>query len=148
MILFIMKISKEITYKKEKNKHECPICLQKIKYKIESNCDHIFCDMCIIQHLMIKNTCPMCRQLCDYDYITKQVKPKRRKILMKKLIQPTTTVNNIPIIRNQVQQMNIYSRFIPQPLPVSIIMISIFLIELLLVIYGVIIIADTVINML
>ena len=28
------------------DKSECPICLQKIKYEIKTECNHAFCDIC------------------------------------------------------------------------------------------------------
>jgi len=52
---------------------ECPICyenIQKNQYVI-TNCLHIFCETCIIQHLIKCNneTCPYCRQECKLDDI-------------------------------------------------------------------------------
>jgi len=52
---------------------ECPICyenIQKDQYVI-TNCLHIYCEKCIIQHLIKSNneTCPYCRQECKLDDI-------------------------------------------------------------------------------
>jgi hypothetical protein len=137
----------KINYKekdKEIKKIECPICLQKLKYKIDTECKHTFCDICIVKHLMIKNTCPMCRKECDYEYITHQINSKRQKIIMRKLLPPVT-INNIHT--EIVQPMNIYSRFFPQHLPASIIMISIFIVEVYIIICLIIIITQTITTM-
>lgn len=64
---------------------ECPICLQPVKNTITTHCNHIYCDSCIIDNLMIRNTCPMCRSACNYDQIMNQIKPNREKTLIKKL---------------------------------------------------------------
>ena len=130
--------TKQITYRKEKEKEkdECPICLQKIKKKniIQTECSHRFCDICIVKHLMIKNTCPMCRTVCDYEYITDQISSKRQGFMMRKLIQPVTE-NNIHIMREPVQPINVYARFIHQQLPASIIMIVFLLFEVSIITY-------------
>jgi hypothetical protein len=138
-----MKKSKQINYKKI----ECPICLRRIKYKIETNCMHTFCDICIVKHLMNKNTCPMCRTKCDYEYVTTQIRVKRQKYLMKKLLPPVTS-NSTYIMREPIQPMSVYSRFIPQHLPASIIMISLFTVEVCIVIYIVVVITQNVMTML
>jgi hypothetical protein len=142
MILFKMK---KIKYKE---KNECPICLQKIKYKIKTGCNHNFCDICIVRHLMLKETCPICRRDCDCEHITNQISVKRRRFLMRKLIQPVKT-DNVPINTNTepLQQMNIYSHFIPHYIPASITTISIFIIQVYVIIYLVIFITQTVRNM-
>jgi hypothetical protein len=142
-----MKQKKQIKYKE---KVECPICLQKIKYKLKTECKHFFCDICIVKHLMIKDACPMCRRVCDYEYITQQISSKRRKFLMRKLIQPVeinnTAINTMTSIQ-PIQPMSVYSRFIPDHLPASIIMISLFIIEVSIISYIVVLISQTVISM-
>jgi hypothetical protein len=133
-----MKKSKQIKYKKV----ECPICLRRIKYKIETNCMHSFCDICIMKHLIMKNTCPMCRTECDYTYITNQIKTKRQTVLMKKL---TPIVRqNIPNTREQANEMTQYSRFIPRRVPASIMMISLFIVEIYIILHVVVFIAQTI----
>jgi hypothetical protein len=67
---------------------ECPICLGPLKYKAGTKCNHIFCDMCIVHHLIIKNTCPICRGVCNSNDILDQVKPSRKKIIIKNVILP------------------------------------------------------------
>lgn len=138
---------------------ECPICLQKIKYKIKTKCKHTFCDICIVKQLMIKNICPICRRVCDYEYITDRISIKRQKFLMKKLITPIE-INHIDINtmrdrdiqpiqnQNQNQTMTIYSRFIPQYVPTSSMIISLFIINSFIIIYIVVIISQTVESML
>ncbi len=66
---------------------ECPICLQPVKNTITTHCNHIYCDLCIINHLMIRNTCPICRSVCNYNQIMNQIKQNREKILIKKLYE-------------------------------------------------------------
>jgi hypothetical protein len=134
---------------------ECPICLQKIQYKIKTKCKHTFCDICIVKQLMIKNICPMCRRVCDYEYITDRISIKRQKFLMKKLITPVE-INHIDIntMRDrdiqpiQNQSMTIYSRFIPQYVPTSSMVISLFIINSFIIIYIVVVISQAVESML
>jgi hypothetical protein len=136
---------------------ECPICLQKIKYKIKTKCKHTFCDICIVKQLMIKNICPICRRVCDYEYITDRISIKRQKFLMKKLITPVE-INHIDtntmrdrdrdIQPIQRQSMTIYSRFIPQYVPTSSMVISLFIINSFIIIYIVIVISQAVESML
>ncbi len=66
---------------------ECPICLQPVKNTITTHCNHTYCDLCIINHLMIRNTCPICRSVCNYNQIMNQIKQNREKILIKKLYE-------------------------------------------------------------
>jgi len=55
---------------------ECPICTERIKYKIELDCRHNFCGRCIgqlIQHSSNFLKCPLCRshiRLINYDNIS------------------------------------------------------------------------------
>jgi len=80
--------SESKTESKSKYPDECPICLGPLKYKAGTKCNHIFCDMCIVHHLIIKNTCPICRGECDSNDILDQVKPSRKKIIIKNVILP------------------------------------------------------------
>ena len=42
---------------------DCPICLEPLNMNvIKTNCNHYFHKECIIQSLLIKKDCPMCRQ--------------------------------------------------------------------------------------
>jgi|LauGreSBDMM110SN_4_FD.fasta_scaffold24667_2 hypothetical protein len=136
-----MKKSKQITYKKV----ECPICLRRIKYQIETNCMHSFCDICIMKHLIMKNTCPMCRTECDYEYVTNQIKVKRQPVLMKKLTPLVTP--NVAVTREHIHPMTIYSSFIPQRVPASIMMISLFIVEIYIILHVVVFIAESVADM-
>jgi len=139
-----MKKSKRIKYKKL----ECPICLQKIKHKIETNCMHSFCDICIMKHLIMNNTCPMCRTECDYEYVINQIKVKRQTFLMKKLtphVRPNVPVTTVT--SDHVHPMNIYSRFIPLHLPASIMMISLFIIEIYIILHVIVLVTETVVSM-
>ncbi len=61
---------------------ECPICTERIKYKIELDCRHNFCGRCIgqlIQHSSNNLKCPLCRchiRLINYDNIEKSSETK------------------------------------------------------------------------
>lgn len=73
---------------------ECPICLQPVKNTITTHCNHTYCDLCIINHLMIRNTCPICRGVCNYNQIVNQIKPNREKILIKKLYEQSVILHS------------------------------------------------------
>jgi hypothetical protein len=73
---------------------ECPICLQPVKNTITTHCNHTSCDLCIINHLMIRNTCPICRGVCNYNQIVNQIKPNREKILIKKLYEQSVILHS------------------------------------------------------
>jgi hypothetical protein len=109
---------------RKSKKTECPICLQKIKYKVITECNHTFCDSCLIKHLIIQQNCPLCRSICDNQYITEQINPKRQGILTKKYILPIT-VNHIEPV-----QYNSYSRFLNPNIMIS----NIFILETLCII--------------
>ena len=49
----------------------CPICMEDItdKNKTTTACDHVFHSSCIFQNMMLRTSCPMCRQ----DLICKQI---------------------------------------------------------------------------
>jgi len=134
-----MKKSKNIKYKKL----ECPICLQIIKYKIETNCNHHFCDICIMKHLVMKNTCPMCRTECDYEYVTNQIKVKRQKHIMKKL--SAMVILNAPVTGEQMNRMAHYSPM-PEQIYASVFIICIFILKVYIVIYLVSFISEKVLD--
>lgn len=39
----------------------CSICYEKTDSPFKTSCNHLFCNHCITNWLMIKNTCPVCR---------------------------------------------------------------------------------------
>ncbi|GFT06237.1 hypothetical protein TNCV_800511 [Trichonephila clavipes] len=41
----------------------CPICLTPIHKQERTQCGHVFHKKCLLQHLDIRNTCPICRAL-------------------------------------------------------------------------------------
>ncbi len=41
---------------------DCVICLQKFKDKVLTPCNHEFCRECILQWVIKKHSCPLCRQ--------------------------------------------------------------------------------------
>jgi len=56
----------EIWYKKiikRKIKTECSICLSSYKEYLETPCNHIFCEKCILRWLKDNNQCPYCRRI-------------------------------------------------------------------------------------
>jgi len=67
------------------NAVECAICLQDVKYIVNTECKHPFCDSCLIQHLLRNQTCPLCRTICDPQFIINQIQDIRQTKLFKKL---------------------------------------------------------------
>uniref|UniRef100_A0A6C0C6R4 RING-type domain-containing protein n=1 Tax=viral metagenome TaxID=1070528 RepID=A0A6C0C6R4_9ZZZZ len=47
----------------EEEVEECPICYEPIKKYgfCTTNCDHTFCMDCMVRHLQINQSCPLCR---------------------------------------------------------------------------------------
>lgn len=66
-------------------KIECPICLQNAKYKTMTICNHIFCDICLITHLINNQTCPMCRTDCDLFETISNLRKYRQKFVFNHL---------------------------------------------------------------
>lgn len=124
---------------------ECPICLQPIKNEITTHCGHSFCDACIIHHLMIKNTCPMCRGVCDYNQITEQIKPNNKKTLIKHLTSPDSMMNVVmsddeeSIHSDSTESDNSMpmQMHVPMLMPISSFVMTIFIIELAIILYTV-----------
>ena len=112
-------------------KQECPICLQVMKNEIITKCNHIFCDNCLIKHIKIKTTCPICRDVCNLNNIIDQIDPSRRDMFEKEF-------NLYPVRLNHIEQYTprtIYSKFMPIYLHGSVIMIIIFIIEISIMIH-------------
>ena len=49
---------------------DCVICLQKIRDKSITACNHEFCRECILQWVIRKHNCPMCRRFLTTKSIT------------------------------------------------------------------------------
>lgn len=64
------------------NEIDCVICFEKIKNHVITKCNHLFCDTCLITHLKENNTCPLCREICDYENIINQIVNKRHHLIM------------------------------------------------------------------
>ncbi|XP_073938730.1 E3 ubiquitin ligase TRIM40 isoform X1 [Castor canadensis] len=52
----------------------CPICLELLKEAVSTNCAHLFCRMCLIQHVEKTLTsgvlcCPVCRKPCSEEVL-------------------------------------------------------------------------------
>ena len=126
---------------------ECPICLQPVKNTITTHCNHTYCDLCIINHLMIRNTCPICRGVCNYNQIVNQIKPNREKILIKKLYEQSVILhsenavllaqnqgqNSVLLAQNQGQNPVLYHQQIPMQFVPSFV-ITIFIVEVSIII--------------
>tara|TARA_B100001123_G_scaffold292113_1_gene325622 strand:+ start:4163 stop:4534 length:372 start_codon:yes stop_codon:yes gene_type:complete len=51
---------------------DCEICFDEIKKEVILSCSHIFCNDCLSQWIVKKNTCPKCRVTIDYIIIDKK----------------------------------------------------------------------------
>ena len=49
---------------------DCVICLQKMKDKVITPCNHQFCRECILQWILKKNNCPICRRFLTVKSVT------------------------------------------------------------------------------
>lgn len=126
---------------------ECPICLQPVKNTITTHCNHTYCDLCITNHLMIRNTCPICRGVCNYNQIVNQIKPNREKILIKKLYEQSVILhsenavllaqnqgqNPVLLAQNQGQNPVLYHPQIPMQIVPSFV-ITVFIVEVSIII--------------
>jgi len=52
---------------------ECVICIQKIKDKVLTPCNHEFCRECILQWVVKKHNCPLCRQYLNVKSLTGRI---------------------------------------------------------------------------
>ena len=52
---------------------ECVICMQKIKDKVLTPCNHEFCRECILQWVVKKHNCPLCRQYLNVKSLTGRI---------------------------------------------------------------------------
>jgi hypothetical protein len=57
----------------EQKSEDCSICLQKMNDYVITVCNHVFCDSCLIQHLLNDQTCPLCRKDCNPEDIISQI---------------------------------------------------------------------------
>ena len=49
---------------------DCVICMQKMRDKVITPCNHQFCRECILQWILKKNNCPICRRFLTVNSIT------------------------------------------------------------------------------
>ncbi len=49
---------------------DCVICMQKIKDKVTTACNHEYCRECILQWILKKHNCPVCRSFLIVKSIT------------------------------------------------------------------------------
>ncbi len=49
---------------------DCVICMQKIKDKVTTACNHEYCRECILQWILKKHNCPVCRSFLTVKSIT------------------------------------------------------------------------------
>ena len=52
---------------------ECVICMQKIKDKVLTPCNHEFCRECIYQWVVKKHNCPLCRHYLNVKSLTGRI---------------------------------------------------------------------------
>lgn len=74
---------------------ECSICLQNIKYIVNTVCNHSFCDDCLTQHLLHNKTCPLCRMVCDPKFIIDQIPTIRNAYVLRKLESKIANVETV-----------------------------------------------------
>jgi len=79
-----MKTRSQIRTEEQKSQ-DCSICLQKMNDYVITLCNHVFCDSCLIQHLLNNQTCPLCRKECNPEDIISQIMNEQQIILFKKL---------------------------------------------------------------
>jgi hypothetical protein len=73
------KLMKNIVAYWQSVEETCPICLDTIDYNtcVITQCNHLYCDTCIVYYLKNANTCPICKTYCDYIEIISTIDPKR-----------------------------------------------------------------------
>lgn len=120
---------------------ECPICLQPVINQIITHCNHRFCDICIMSHFIIKNTCPICRGVCNYNQILQQIKPCREKIIIQKLTESQVSINPY-FVSSETQYSESHSEdsmpinmHVPMFMPISSLVRFIFILEVCVIIY-------------
>lgn len=80
----LLKLKNERKARIEKTKtDECFICKKKeYKLPVETNCQHIFCEECIIRHFRSSKNCPICKVLLNGIFnILKVVSPSSKASL-------------------------------------------------------------------
>ena len=68
-------ISKEERIQNHIEKYDCVVCMEEIEDNIcMLKCNHGFCVNCFIQHVRLKNDCPLCREeLCSIPQRKKKI---------------------------------------------------------------------------
>ena len=61
---------------------ECVICMQRIKDKVLTPCNHEFCRECIYQWVVKKHNCPLCRQQIAPNVEIKSARTKFREVFV------------------------------------------------------------------
>ena len=58
---------------------DCAICMETIdeRYKIITDCNHAFCDICMTEYIKTSLQCPMCRKSYKYTNIVNQMSAAR-----------------------------------------------------------------------
>ena len=90
--------------RKKKQKHiieKCPICMDKIKKKITTSCNHSFCKTCIKTWCKQNNNCPLCRKNLQNEII----KFRERRRIRRRRLNRSRRINNDDIfyIRQIIQ---------------------------------------------
>jgi hypothetical protein len=103
-------------YIKENGIGECPICFEpnNCTIAVSTSCTHIFCDICLLTHLLKNHTCPMCREPAEYIEILKQISTYRmcklNHILYKTHIEPEIEPVRQPELDLILHRTNIIER--------------------------------------
>lgn len=64
------KQKKKMSKQTNRNRIDCPVCLETVKSPVSTKCGHIFCSNCLIKSLVHEKRCPICKQAVKtrFDY--------------------------------------------------------------------------------
>ena len=83
-------------------KIECSICLEN-KELVATNCNHSFCENCLIEWLQKNENCPLCREKIDYFTDTQT---KTKVLILKNELNTELNVvnqNSLRIIQDLIK---------------------------------------------
>ena len=99
---------------------ECPICFKNVTKTnlFITECAHIFCNNCIIRHIIICNeSCPMCRKECTFEHIVRQYNDKFVQELLDRngIMKITQSVLDTGLVHLENTRYTMANRFIWDP---------------------------------
>lgn len=99
---------------------ECPICLSNVSIinLFITDCAHIFCNNCIIRHIIMCNEyCPMCRNKCTFEDIVSQYSDKYVHELLSRngIMKITPSVLDTGLLELENTRHTMQNRFIWDP---------------------------------